>query len=404
MKQIFTLGKFYVSDFIPLNESPSEDQKEELAIVIDDISPRLSQLTDLDKMYGKYWYRSDISDTMRNQLKEIALEASSCIKTKIGDAFLDIACNSGELLKNVPNTFIKYGIDPVEDRILNDARKIARISQNFFSKEVYWELSKGMKAKIVTCIAMFYDLEHPDKFLQDVYEIMDDEGVLVMQLSYTPLMIEQLAFDNIVSEHYRYHSLMSVEKLADQTGFDIVDCQLNDINGGSFRVYLRKSIATKALFKTAPYRDVASLRVRSLLRYEVEHSRPNSYVTWRRFFKDIEQLKEDVVSFIKKEKKKGKSICAIGASTKGNTLLQYFGLNNTLIDAISERSEFKVGLKTIGTNIPIVSEKELRQRNPDYILVLIWHFIAEITERENDYLQGGGKFIVPCPRFEIIGK
>ena len=126
--------------------------------------------------------------------------------------------------------------------------------------------------------------------------------------------------------------------------------------------------------------------------------------TWLAFYDRIEKLKQKTVDFIKEEKAKGKIICGYGASTKGNTLLQYFGLDDTLIDAIAERSPYKFGLKTIGTNIPIISEEEMRKLNPDYMLVLPWHFISEFITREDEYLTNGGKFIVPCPEFEIIGK
>jgi hypothetical protein len=125
---------------------------------------------------------------------------------------------------------------------------------------------------------------------------------------------------------------------------------------------------------------------------------------WNQFQKDIDNLKEQTVAFIKEEVAKGKKVYGYGASTKGNTLLQYFGLDNNLVTAMVERSPYKFGLKTIGTNIPIISEDEMRQNQPDYLLVLPWHFINEFVSREQDFLNNGGKFIVPCPKFEIIGK
>jgi hypothetical protein len=164
-----------------------------------------------------------------------------------------------------------------------------------------------------------------------------------------------------------------------------------------------KKTGDKTKFGTQPYRDVCKFRVESLLEYE-KSLKLDSPITWFNFFKSINELKEKTVSFIKEEKNKGKKIWAYGASTKGNTLLQYFGLDNTLIDGIAERSPYKFGLKTVGTNIPIFSEEEMRKENPDYLLVLPWHFINEFVERESEFLNSGGKFIVPCPKFEIIGK
>ena len=179
--------------------------------------------------------------------------------------------------------------------------------------------------------------------------------------------------------------------------------QLNDINGGSFRIYMRKANADKTKFRTSPYRDVADFRVQSILKYEA-HEGFDTAAPYLSFFDRICSLKDETVSFIKSEKQKGKRIWGYGASTKGNTLLQWYGLDDTLIDAIAERNPSKFGLKTVGTNIPIRSEDDMREENPDYLLVLPWHFISEFTEREKQYLSSGGKFIVPCPKFEIIGK
>ena len=262
---------------------------------------------------------------------------------------------------------------------------------------------KDQKASVVTCIAMFYDLDEPIDFLNDVHHVLEDDGLFVLQMSYTPLMIEQLAFDNICHEHVYYWSLFSIKRLLEDANFQIVDCQLNDVNGGSFRIYAKKSTANLSTFASRPYRDVCNVRINSLLEWE-SGLKLDQVETWLEFYDRIEQLKEQTVNFIKQAKADGKVICGYGASTKGNTLLQYFGLENTLIDAIAERSHYKFGLKTIGTNIPIISEEEMRQLNPDYMLVLPWHFISEFIVREDEYLTNGGKFIVPCPRFEIIGK
>ena len=222
-------------------------------------------------------------------------------------------------------------------------------------------------------------------------------------MSYTPLMLHQLAFDNICHEHVYYWSLTSIEKLLNECNFIIRDCQLNDTNGGSFRLYIQKNTSDESSFSTSPYRDICKFRIDSLKLLESTQKLEDTN-TWLNFYSKINKLRDETVSFIKQEKQKGKTIYGYGASTKGNTLLQYFGLDSSLITAIAERSSYKYGLKTIGTNIPIISEEEMRSNNPDYLLVLPWHFIAEFTKREYAFLNGGGKFIVPCPTFQIIGK
>jgi hypothetical protein len=405
MKELFNLGELYVSDFLGENDEP-RGGKVEMKMMLDELTGnvRLEKAAPLDVMYGKYWYRSGINQSMKNELQRIVNSILDVKKLKENDIWVDIACNDGTMFDFIPNNIIKIGIDPVDNSYKNESEKRSDlIIQDYFSADVYKKSKFGtQKAKVVTSIAMFYDLENPDTFIQDVGEILDDNGLWVLQLSYTPLMIEQLAFDNICHEHIYYYSLFNLKKLMEKNGFKIVDCQLNDTNGGSFRVYVMKENADVKKFATQPHRDVCNFRIQSLLTLE-EKLKLDSVDTWMDFYNRILDLKEQTVSFIKSEKEKGKKIWGYGASTKGNTLLQYFGLDNTLIDGIAERSVYKWGLKTVGTNIPMYSEEQMRNEKPDYLLVLPWHFISEFVERERDFLLGGGKFIVPCPKFQIIG-
>jgi hypothetical protein len=405
MKELFNLGNLYVSDFLKEGETPRGGQVEMKMMLEENTgSVRLETTADLDTMYGKYWYRSGINNTMKKELKGIVTSIMETVKLNDNDLWIDIACNDGTLLSNVPSNLIKVGIDPVDDSFKIESEKHSNlIIQDYFSAEEFKKSEFGnLKAKVITTIAMFYDLDNPKSFVNDIVEILDDNGVWVLQLSYTPLMIEQLAFDNICHEHVYYYSLFNIRKMFKECGMDIIDVQLNDTNGGSFRIYCMKENSDKTKFGTQPYRDICKFRVNSLLQYE-ESLKLDSVDTWVDFYNRINELKEKTVSFIKSEKEKGKKIWGYGASTKGNTLLQYFGLDYTLIDGIAERSPYKFGLKTVGTNIPIYSEEEMRIAKPDYLLVLPWHFINEFVEREVEFLNGGGKFIVPCPKFEIIG-
>lgn len=401
---LFSLGELHVSDFIPQGEEPNRD-KYELKLMLSKTSGlvQLEHAPPLDLMYGKYWYRSGISNTMRAELKEIADTCIDAIHPVDGDVFLDIASNDGTLLSFVPDNIIKIGIDPVEGSFQDEAKKYADDTiQDYFTANAYKSGRYGnKKAKIITTIAMFYDLEDSESFLDDVNEILDDNGLFVLQLSYTPLMLQQLAFDNLCHEHICYYSLTSLKYLLDKRGFKILDCQLNDTNGGSFRIYIMKDKGDETKFMTHPYRDVARFRVESILEYE-RKLKLNEETIYLDFYSRICSLKDDTVSFIKREKEKGKTIYGYGASTKGNTLLQWYGLNETHIDAIAERSTFKYGLRTVGSNIPIVSEDSMREVQPDYLLILPWHFVNEFRQREKDYLERGGKFIVPCPTFYIV--
>lgn len=403
MKKILELGTHYVSDFLKPNQEMRETKPWSLDLYLDEEigAARLDGVAPLDKMYGQYWYRSGINGSMVKQLNEIVNEVSDRIKLKEGDAWLDIACNDGTMFKFIPNYVKKYGIDPADNTYLAESSKHAKVKQDFFSKKAYYSIA-DCKAKVVTCIAMFYDLESPRQFIRDLHEILEDDGVFVAQMSYTPLMLKQLAFDNICHEHVYYYDLTSIKKLFESEGFVLRDCSLNDTNGGSFRVYFQKANSDERTFATKQQRDVCEFRVKSLLQYEVNEWNIRSVEKWKAFGDNIWELKAQVLEFLNRAKKEGKVVYGYGASTKGNTLLQLFDITPDLLTAIAERSPYKFGLRTIGTNIPIVSEEEMRAAKPDYLLVLPWHFIDDFVKREKDFLDNGGKLVVPCPKFEII--
>jgi hypothetical protein len=399
---LFSLGKLYLSDFIERTETPKYEPVE-LALSLAPKSGlvQLRHTVPGDVLYRKYWYKSGTNATMTNELMGIAKKAQETMRLREGDVFVDIGCNDGTLFRFVEKNIIRIGFDPNDFKI-ESSKYADLIVNNYFNVKEYKKTKHGhKKANVITSIAMFYDLEDPCAFVNDVKKTLDRDGLWIIQMSYLPLMLKQLAFDNICHEHLEYYSLESLKHLLDKHSLDIVDCELNDINGGSFRIYIRHNNANHATFATAPYRDVARMRVHSILEYEKSLNLKKKKI-YMDFWKDINLLKKQTVAFIEKEKRKGKTIWGYGASTKGNTLLQWFGLDNTLIDAIAERSEAKYGLKTAGTNIPIRSEADMRKAKPDYLLVLPWHFINEFKKREQSFLASGGKFIVPCPRFEII--
>ena len=401
--EMFSLGNLFISDFV--KNQPNENYKSELKLMYCPVS-KLVQLevgVDPKKMYGQYWYRSGTNSTMKKQLSDV-VESCLYVTPKLKEGiWLDIACNDGTLLSYVPDNFKKIGIDPCDDSYIKESRWVAdEIIQDFFSHEVY-QKSKyaNYKCDIITCIAMFYDLEDPFQFLEDVRKVLNDDGLFVIQMSYTPLMVKQLAFDNICHEHLMYYSLYSLKYVLEKSGFVVVDCELNDVNGGSFRVYIQKDVANPDSYANAPYRDVSAMRVQSILEME-NNNGYNELDYYLNFFNKIKELKEKTVSFIKEKKEEKKTVWAYGASTKGNTLLQYFDLNNTLIDYAVERSPYKFGLHTVGSNIEIVSEEFMRKNPPDYLLILPWHFVNEFVCREKDYLENGGSFIVPCPKFTVL--
>jgi hypothetical protein len=233
-------------------------------------------------------------------------------------------------------------------------------------------------------------MEEPNAFVSDVKKILNRKGVFVIQQNYLVKMLTQNAFDNIVHEHLEYYSLIALSNLLEKHGLEVFDVEKRQLNGGSFRTFIG--------FKGVRH---ASLSVYEQLELEklIAMNRRKIYVD---FAKRIKKVRKEVTEFIKKEKKKGKKIYVYGASTRGNTLLQFFGLDNQLIEKAVERNPEKWGTKIASVQIPIISETQARAEKPDYMLVLPWFFREEFLRREKDYLKSGGHFIFPLPQLEII--
>jgi len=404
LEPVLDLGSLYVSDFVP-PEGP-DGTKAPLELVICRVC-RLLQLkhtVPAETMYRNYWYRSGTNRTMRAALADIANKAETLIRLKAGESVLDIGCNDGTLLASYRTEGIrKVGFDPAENLAEISRGVVDKLVVGFFRREAFRDDPElaGCTPKIVTSIAMFYDLDDPNRFVADVKEVMDPEGLWIVQMSYLPLMLKTNEFGNICHEHLEYYSLSSFECLLDRHAFEVVDVELNDVNGGSIRAYIRNRGADPGRFADATYRELAKGRVRELRDREVRMGL-SDIGTYREFAFWVDRIREDVVGFIRGEVARGKKVYVYGASTKGNTLLQYFGLDRTLIAGAAERNPDKWGKVTVGTRIPIVSEEEARAAKPDYFLVLPWHFLEEFLQREKAFLHAGGKFIVPMPHFTLI--
>ncbi len=350
-------------------------------------------------LYRNYWYKSGMNQTMRDALADITRKIEKLIYFQKGDVVLDVGANDGTLLRAYKSRKIKrVGVEPARNLIKELRRGIDVVINDFFNYESFAKkFGKKARVKVVTTIAMFYDLEDPNSFVTDIRKVLAKGGIWVNQMSYLPSMLSQNAFDNICHEHVEYYSLTSVENLLKRHGFEVFDVELNDVNGGSFRLYIKYTDDNLI----SPFRN-ASKRIASLRRKERQAGLDRKKI-YQEFAKRVEKIERRATSFIKKEVMAGRVFFVYGASTKGNTLLQYFKLDRTLIKAAAERNPAKWGKKTVSTLIPIISEEEARRQNPDYFLVLPWHFRKEFIDREKDFLKSGGKMVFPLPKFEIVG-
>ena len=404
LETIIDFGNIYLNNFVKEKDYNLERGKLRIGFSKKSKLVQLLDTANQDKLYTQYWYRSGTNETMTNQLYDIVDNMSLWAGLKEDDIVLDIGCNDGTLLKryNKYGKFFKVGIDPATNVVEEVKKQCDAHEVNFFSKKIFKKLVSKKKAKAITSIAMYYDLDDPLKFTKDIFDCLNDKGIWILQVSYTPLMINLNAFDNVIHEHIEYYTLTSIKKILEKCNFEIVDAQLNDVNAGSLRVIAKKR--GNLLKNTASFIvEMGKIRLKSLLDFE-KNLNYDKKSTFLKFKKRVDIQKKKLVDLLKKLKKKKKKVYGYGASTKGNTLLQYYKINEDLISGIAERQTQKVGLKTVGSWIPIISEEQMRKIKPDYMLVLPWQFIHEFIRREKKYLKEGGKFIVPLPEVRIIGK
>lgn len=345
-------------------------------------------------LYSRYWYQSGTNQTMRNHLKGI-VDQSMMIYAKHGAVVVDIGCNDGTLLSYYPDSYTKIGVDPSNvamrehARSLETATQFKIVGEMFPSQELISLLGKR-KVGIVSAIAMFYDLEDPRDFLRHVRDILEPDGIFVLEVSHMPTMLLNNSYDTICAEHLEYYAFSDLEFLLNTSGMRPFMAHLTEANGGSVRVYACRDDCRSYSNKS---------RNDAMSALSIRESLPD----YGGFMERIREKKSDLIDLLTCLRAQDKVIHLYGASTKGNTILQWCGITDALVDYAADRNPHKYGCKTLGSNIPIISEEESRAMNPDYYLVLPWHFEKEFRERERVMLQKGTKMIFPLPEVRLVG-
>ena len=385
LQDVLSLGEQYVNDFVPA-ENIGKGLKAPLELVLCGNCSllQLRHTAPQELLYSRfYWYRSGVTDTMRRALRDITEQVESLITLTDGDVVLDIGANDGTLLASYTKKGVRLvGCEPANNLIEMLKTNADYVMHDFWNYDGYEELAKEQnlgKAKVITAIGMFYDMEDPNQFIRDARRALSKEGIFIAQLMCLGSMLEKNDLGNIVHEHLEYYSLESLKHLFESNGLEIFKVEENDVNGGSYRIFARHIKGTGIDFdEEIGLEDILA------------------------FANRVNKNRDQCVEFIKQEVGKGKTVYVYGATTKGNVILQYYGLDHTLITAAAERSPEKWGKYTIGSWIPIVSEEEARKAKPDYFLVLPWAFFSEFYDREKQWREGGGKFIVPLPEFRVV--
>jgi len=353
---------------------------------------QLREITEPDLLYKQYFYRTATNDTMRKDLNNLVDQVLKIVNPNEKDIVVDIGSNDCTMLNFYENKFQLVGFEPAKNIKFIDKGKNIKIINNYFNSKNFKENFQEKKAKIITSCAMFYDLENPIQFVKNIEEILDDNGVWCCQISYLDSMIRFNNFYDICHEHLSYYSLESFEYLINKLNLKLFYAETNAVNGGSVRLYICKKISNKF---DKP--DLASKL--NKLRNEEKKLKLTVVETFLNYEKIVTELKIKTVKFVEEIIENKKTVLALGASTKGNVILQHFGLDKEKIPFISERNSEKVGLKCLGSDIELISEEKAREINPEAFIVLPWNFKKEIVEREKEYLKKGGKlmFVMPYP-------
>ena len=391
LKNILDLGTQALTGVFPL---PSEEVRSSPVTVCKCDRCNLVQLrhtVDLELMYGNtYGYESSLNGSMIRHLESIAKEVPSLVDLKDGDLILDIGSNDATLLSFYDkDKYTLVGIDPTAVKFMDNYKGMTVIPK-FFNKKSFREAFPSRKAKVITSIACFYDLESPVQFAKETAEILEDDGVWIIEMAYLPAIINNLCFDGYVQEHLEYYSLNDIKHIMDQCDLHIKDVQFNDVNGGSFRV----TVAKDANKNSSPY-----WRLDSLL---ISESHLANMETHSFFEEDVVQFKQKFRGQLEDWKDKGLKVYGIGASTKFNVVLQYCGVDTSLITAIGEVNSYKFGRVTPGTNIPIIPEKEVLAEKPDVLVVGPYHFRSGFLKAFDSYVKDGGALYFPLPCLELV--
>jgi NDP-4-keto-2,6-dideoxyhexose 3-C-methyltransferase len=350
---------------------------------------------DPTQMYGSnYGYRSGLNRSMVEHLRGIVAEALRLALPGDGDVVLDIGSNDGTLLGFYPHALRRIGIDPTAAKFRDFYDTGIEVVPDFFSAEAFLAQTGGQRAKVITSIAMMYDLPRPLDFVRDIVRCLDRDGVWVFEQSYLPTMIEGNSYDTICHEHLEYYSMRQIEWLLGRSGLKVIGVESNDTNGGSFRVVAAREDGPLA---------AAESQVATILRRE-ESLGIESLETYETFRRRVFEHRDALLARLGALRAAGKRIAGYGASTKGNVILQFCGIGSDVIECIADVNPDKHGCVTPGSGIPIVSEEETHARGFDVLLVLPWHFRTFIVERERDFISRGGMLLFPLPEIDLVGR
>ena len=344
-----------------------------------------------DLLYKNYFYRTAINETMKRDLQDVVNYAVENVKTESNDVVVDIGANDCTMVSMYPDHLKRFGIEPATNIDWSNVSESITVVNDYFSKDIVLKATNYKKAKIISATAMFYDFDDPNVVTKDIKDILHEDGVCVIQVSYLLDTIRDMNFYDVVHEHLEYYSLKSINYLMERNGLKVIDATTNFVNGGSLRVLVTHKDSRRS--KSKRYQEILDEEEK----WNLEEL--DTYVQYEHKIKDIIKKSRE---FIVNEIENGGTVIGLGASTKGNVLLQICRIGKDLLPYISDRNKEKVGLRTLGTDIEIISEEKARKINPSAMLVIPWNFKEEILSREQNFIQNGGKMLFLMPKPYIV--
>ena len=352
---------------------------------------QLKETVKPDLLYKNYFYRTAINETMKRDLQDVVNYAVENVKTESNDVIVDIGANDCTMVSMYPDHLKRFGIEPATNIDWSNVSESITVVNDYFSKDIVLKATNYKKAKIISATAMFYDFDDPNVVTKDIKDILHEDGVCVIQVSYLLDTIRDMNFYDVVHEHLEYYSLKSINYLMERNGLKVIDATTNFVNGGSLRVLVTHKDSRRP--KSKRYQEILDEEEK----WNLEEL--DTYVQYEQKIKDIIKKSRE---FIVNEIENGGTVIGLGASTKGNVLLQICRIGKDLLPYISDRNKEKVGLRTLGTDIEIISEEKARKINPSAMLVIPWNFKEEILSREQNFIQNGGKMLFLMPKPYIV--
>ena len=392
IKKLFSLGSMCFTGKFPSKNKKIQKKPITLVICKSCELVQLGHNFDLKYLYGPdYGYRTGINKTMLNHVSRVVKNLSKKTKVKKNDFVLDIASNDGSLLNFYKKDIKTFGIDPILEKYKDEYKNINFKIADFFSANKIIKFT-NKKFKIITALSVFYDAADPNKFITDVKKLLSQDGIFLLEFADLASIIQNKMFDTICHEHLEYYSSKVIIDLCAKNNLRVFDIKKNDINGASKQFFI--------CHEKSSYKSNNKI-IKNILNFE-KKLKLSDEKTFKKFINVINRSKKQLNNFLKRNNKLGKKVHGYGASTKGNVLLQYYKINNKMVEYVAERNNKKYNLYTPGSNIKIISEALSRFYKPDFYLVLPWHFKKEILAREKEIRKKGTKFIFPLPKLKII--